>query len=397
MTPDPSSYRARGTVLVQVAVVLTVLLGFVALTIDTGRMYNTRADLVNAADAGAMAAAQFYTSDTGRAIRNGTYLGDSAGATRAETRRLAGEIVYENYALGGVRLRVNNDDIVPGWFDMENPQNPLRTDVPVDQFNAVEVTVWRSDASANGAVELLFARIFGKETVDVGARAIAGFDDRFAGYRPSGPTSPLTPFVVQEDVFEQLLIDGPDELSYDSDLETVYRVGDDLPEVHLFPLEIETADNRSAGAGNFGTLNVGIVNQGTSALGAQIESGISLEDLETEIGTSDLSFVSDAGDPITYNVTGNPGLSAGVEPYIQARVGDIIGFFLYSNVSGGGADATYTITGLRFGRLLEVDLTTSNEARRVVVQPIAYTDPNVVVSELAPSTNGLIGRLMLLR
>ena len=391
-----SRYKRPAVVLVQVAVVLTVLLGFVALTVDVGRMCNTRADLVNAADAGALAGALFYTTGTSQAIRSGTYLGDASAITDARVSSLAGSIVYENYALGGVKLRVLPEQIRAGWFDLDNPAAPLRTDVPVSQFNAAQVTVQRSSNSPNGALDLLFARVFGKETTDVGATAIAGFDDRVAGYNPKGPTTPLTPFVIQEDAFKRLVSDGPDEYSYDDDSDAVESLGDDVSEIHLYPLDIDSGvDN--AGAGNFGTLNVGVLSQGTDDLGDQVMNGISLDDIEAEVGTRELSFVTDSGEPTTYEISGNPGLSVGLEPSIEARIGDVIGFFLYSNVVDTGSNTTYTITGLRFGRLLQVDLTTAKKARRIIVQPVVYAGSDVDVNPLAPRSGGLIGRLMLLR
>ena len=48
----------RGITLVIVVVMLPVLFGFAALTIDLGRGFNTRASLQSAADAAAMAASQ---------------------------------------------------------------------------------------------------------------------------------------------------------------------------------------------------------------------------------------------------------------------------------------------------------------------------------------------------
>ena len=51
-----SSVR-RGAAVVQVAVFLTTLIGFAALAIDVGLLYNERADLQKTADAAALAAA----------------------------------------------------------------------------------------------------------------------------------------------------------------------------------------------------------------------------------------------------------------------------------------------------------------------------------------------------
>ena len=51
------SQRRRATTAVLVVVTIPVFLGFTALTIDVGHMYNVRAELQTAADAAAMAAA----------------------------------------------------------------------------------------------------------------------------------------------------------------------------------------------------------------------------------------------------------------------------------------------------------------------------------------------------
>src|SRR3989304_9625188 len=48
-------YQARGAVLVFTVVTLIVLLGFAALTVDVGYLYNTRADLQDTADAAVLA------------------------------------------------------------------------------------------------------------------------------------------------------------------------------------------------------------------------------------------------------------------------------------------------------------------------------------------------------
>ena len=49
------THRKRAIAVVVVVVLLPVLLGFAALTVDVGMIYNVRADLQRAADAGAMA------------------------------------------------------------------------------------------------------------------------------------------------------------------------------------------------------------------------------------------------------------------------------------------------------------------------------------------------------
>ena len=65
-------FARRAVVAVQVAVLFSVLVGFAALVIDVGAMYNVRADLQRTADASALAGASIYTSDDMMRIRMGT-------------------------------------------------------------------------------------------------------------------------------------------------------------------------------------------------------------------------------------------------------------------------------------------------------------------------------------
>ena len=60
--PPPGT--RKGAVIVLVAVLIVVLLGFTVLAVDVGYMYDTRAELQNAADSAAMAAAAFLSSGT---------------------------------------------------------------------------------------------------------------------------------------------------------------------------------------------------------------------------------------------------------------------------------------------------------------------------------------------
>ena len=52
-----TSSRRRGAIVVQIALMLTAIAGFAALTIDVGAMYNAKADLQRTADAAALAGA----------------------------------------------------------------------------------------------------------------------------------------------------------------------------------------------------------------------------------------------------------------------------------------------------------------------------------------------------
>ena len=79
--------------------------------------------------------------------------------------------------------------------------------------------------------------------------------------------------------------------------------------------------------------------QGLLALRNQIQNGVTDEDLEMEVGTSNLTFYDDGGNPVTYNITGSPGLDGGLTDAIESQIGNVVGFFLHTNVVLSGSNA----------------------------------------------------------
>ena len=379
----------RAMVAVQVAVLMIVLLGFAALAIDVGHLCALKGELQRVADAAALAGVSAFADDSLRTTQYGENSEQLTAAMATEAAARTVQYAGLNTA-NGLAPALGEGDVVVGSFDFNDPTAPLGVG---GQPNAVQASARFTEDSPNGAVSNFLAQILGFPSSQVGATATAAFDDRFAGYTPDTP-GVLTPFTIYVTEYETQRDNGPDNLSYDEDLDVVQNVGDGIREVRLFPYADEGGGD---GAGNFGLLNVGLTNMGVPGLRTQILNGITPEEIEEEIGTSELTFVDGAGNPITYEISGNPGMKDGAESAIEVRVGDVIGFFLHSSLVDGGSTATYTMAGLRFGRLMEVHLTGDPDQRRLVVQPVVYTDPGVRTDGQAPSSGGLIGRLVLVR
>jgi hypothetical protein len=119
--------------------------------------------------------------------------------------------------------------------------------------------------------------------------------------------------------------------------------------------------------------------------------------MRNEFGVSTLQFYDSAGQPHTYVCTGNPGISTAMKDDLRLRVGDVVGFFLHQGVSQGGTNAQYIICGIAFGRIMDVHLVGNVEKREIVVQPCEYTSGSIVVETAAPSTNGYVGRAVLVQ
>ncbi|NOX57524.1 MAG: VWA domain-containing protein [Planctomycetes bacterium] len=152
-------YRRRGATAVMVAVFVPVLVGFAALTIDVGLIYNTKTDLQSAADAAALAAA--------------SRLGDFDAGDPMTLGRQAAEAITQNNNVLNQQVQIDASDITFGRATFDKATGQL-TFVPTNIFpDAARVVIRKSSGSPNGAVGLFFARIFGKNTQDVTAEAIA--------------------------------------------------------------------------------------------------------------------------------------------------------------------------------------------------------------------------------
>lgn len=380
-----NNQKRRGMTIVFVVVLIPVLLGAAALTIDVGLLVNTKTDLQIAADAAALAGVSALSTDEMMRVRMREDDPSAMGAVTRMAERLAAEFSSYNPSLGTETTYIDPKDITVGWIDLESGTSPIVTDVPPSQFNAVQTIVRRTHKSRNGPVELLFARIFGIATGDVTATATAVFDDRVAGLPPSnGPT--IWPFSINETVFLDSFKNGGDQFGYDDVTDSVSGFGDGINEIHLFP-------NKSA-PGNFGTLNFGGTGS-SSELVEQIDYGLTTEDIEAATGSTELNFLDDEGDHITYEIFGNTGISATMEDNLQRHIGKLIGFFVHTDVDFNGSNAIYTLERMVFGRLMSAELTGGEKG--IWIQPVTIVDQGANTTADTPSSNGMIGHIMLAR
>ncbi len=383
---NPGGPPRRAAVAVQLLVCSAVILGMGALAIDVGKLYVARSELQRAADSAALAGASAYLENAG--LLQGPELGQIA-CDRAQ------EFSLENWTQGAP-TSLDAADVIAGTLDLNDPDGALDTS-GLQRFNAVQVMVRRTAGSSNGSIAFSFARIFGYTDGGVVAGATAAYDDRFGGYTQTEQYRLLAPFTIHKDVFQQMLINGPDEFSYDHPNDQVLPNADGVREVVLYPYRQNANGMGSDGAGNFGLLNIGTGNQGDAQIEVQIRDGVAPSDLELEIGTAEIDFVDDDGNPVTYNITGSPGLKGGMEDAVESRIGQIIGFFLHDQVTFSGSNAVFRIVSMRFGRVMHIDLHGNPNDKRLVIQPVAYTGPGVIVVPDAQPTDGQVGRLRLVR
>lgn len=149
--------RNEGIASLWTVLLIVVFVAFMGLAIDTGYLVWIGQKLQIGADAAALAGAQRLQYEP------------------AMVRTSAINVALANSAAGApIELRPNasnapDGDIVVGRFDRDTGTFDSMSDYP----NAVEVKARRNGASLGGPVDLMFGKIMGFDTSDVGRRAIA--------------------------------------------------------------------------------------------------------------------------------------------------------------------------------------------------------------------------------
>jgi Flp pilus assembly protein TadG len=143
----------KGAVLVLVTLLLSLLFAMCAFSLDTGNIINAKTTLMAAADSAALATAGEMTASDGYDFEN----------LRATAINYAHINVPEGY--GHV---IDTNEVC---FGVWNPDTHSFT-ATEDEPNAVKVVVQRSEAH-NNPLPFTFGRLFGYETANISAEAIA--------------------------------------------------------------------------------------------------------------------------------------------------------------------------------------------------------------------------------
>jgi hypothetical protein len=372
----------RAAVVVMVAVSGTLIAGFGALTIDAGNMYIWRGELQRTADGAALAGASAFLTNDG--------MTQSTNALTA-TALQRGNTVATHNPVNGTAVSLKNADVVLGHYDFVNPA--LSATSPL---NAVQITACRTKAN-NGSLPLIFAGLWGKSAVEMAATARAAIDDRVSGYTLQGNASGtgFMPFTIPLTGYYGFLTHGPDVYSFNGN---VITGADGVREVLMYPWKWSNT-GYSGGPGNFGLLDMNRGN-GASALSDQISAGgATAADVQAQFNTPTLTFYDAAHPttPITYPCSGTTGMKTSIQKALSDQIGKVFGFFLNNNLAGNGTNATYSICGVFFARIMAVDLNGGPNAPGLIVQPVAYTDSWIITDPNAPSTSLTMGRIRLVK
>lgn len=382
----------RGAAVALVAVTGTVMMGFVALSIDVGTMYVAQVELQRTADAAALAGASMYFTDVG--LGGNSFSMVTAAWQRSDAMARSNTILSRSPHLASA-------DVSLGQYDLAAMPATLGSGKP---WNAARVRVCRTTGSENGPIPLFFAGLWGRTSTDMAAAACAALDDRMSGYRLDGNDTGtgFLPFAIPEEGYYDLLLKhGKDNYSFNG---AVSQASDQVPELVMYPWKWKSAGGimGEVGTGNFGTLNIGQSSNGSPTVVAQINGGgIRPSGLISTFGTTTLTFYDDthtaATGPNIYWVNGDPGLSATFQTALQGQIGNVFGFFLQRGMEGTGNGTRFAISGIFYARIMAVDLNGGSNMLGLIVQPVGHTDAWVVTSPGAPSTSRTLGRIRLVQ
>lgn len=272
------SNRQKGSVLVLVAVSITLFFLMLAFALDYGWMILARSELQAAADSAALAgAAKLADEDIvmgqpdqlDNIVVARDYAEQFAGVNSAANRFLLLDRNDNNEIGGGV---------VVGYIDNPLDLNSTFETSSVPLYNSVEVRTSLTQ-SINGPLGLFLGGITGSHELEMSARAIATVDDRIVGFTPSSSDNlMMLPFAAYEDTWYQA-IDGSGDVDNFRVVNGVVSSGaDGIPEITLYPYRDSMVI--SGIKGNVGTLFVcGLSGVSTTAVDNQIRNGISLADV----------------------------------------------------------------------------------------------------------------------
>jgi Flp pilus assembly protein TadG len=362
----------RGNVAILTAFVLPAMVGFTALSVDLSVVAVGRAQLQTASDSAALAGAVSLASQQ----RLLGYPLQSADLSSAQNQAI--QFAASNKVLGQGALVQSNpynsntgtEDLVVGYLPrpLDPTQAFLTGSTWLPYYNAVQVRTSRTP-SHGGALPNFFSAIWGNRGSSVSVSSTAAVLG-VSGFQAidSYTSANLLPIVLDKNTFYSMIrSQTTDQYTYNSATNTVTARADGITESKLYPVA-------NGYPGNWGTINVGVTNNSTSTLSAQIQYGITPAQLATYPG----GVIQPDPTTGTIQFSGNPGISAGIKDALTSIIGKPVRIPIFdpSQTGGNGNNLVYTVIAFAPVRILAVSFQGKN--KYVIVQPATVTDPTEV-------------------
>jgi Flp pilus assembly protein TadG len=373
----------RGKVLVMTALLLPALMGGMAVSIDYGVIAAAQAELRTAADGAALAGAM-QLADENR-VRGVSNLSPEISAAQAAATSTA----QSNKVLNTAPVIVANGgnasggDIVVGYLDPNNVNASISSSASTLLYNAVSVTTSRN-SSHTGVIPTFFGGAIGLSGTPVQVTSVAIAQPfSIQGFQSvNGQSAGVLPIVLDSTTYNDMINannrTGPpttDQYSYDPSSGKVTPGSDGVYESVLYPVE-------TGSPGNWGTVKIGVSQNSTSTLDAQITGGITPAELAAFPGGV-FQLDPQTG---TLSLGGNPGISAGIQSAINSVIGRTFSIPIYTDVSANGNNAVYTVNAFGAVRLMASNF--SGNPKYVIVQPAILNDPTIIAGSAQSGWGG---------
>jgi len=368
---------------VLVVAVMVMVMAFAAFTVDIGFITVTKAELQKTADGSALSA----MIDLKEGLGPSSQLSNST--VEANARQTVVDVAAANRAGGKESVTADpNNGVRFGQVVYDSSTGSWVKTWGVAPYNMVEVTVNRSDSGevGDGPLPLSFAPVIGQTTANVEAKAIAAVLPAI-GFRmnPGAPNNPeILPIALDEYTWNDMLAGGgSDDYSWNEANKTVSNGSDGIREVNLYPYGPQELP-----PGNRGTVDFGSSSNSTADLKRQILYGLNENDLSYFGG--EITFENG---PLTLN--GDTGLSAGIKTQLTEIIGQPRAIPIFTEVSGPGNNAMFTVVRLVGIRILDVRLSGKN--KYVIVQPAIVSSAHAIPGGETISTGSVVTKPMLIK
>ena len=372
--------RRRGAVMPILCVLLTTLLGFVALTYDIGRTAVVRGQLQNAADAAALAAASSLGTDN-LLIPNGSQSIDMTNA-KLQAQKFA---QANSYDLNGSKSIVLTPatDVSVGILTAPTDLTQSMAGSGSTAFNSVKVTAF-VDALHGGRLNFLFAPILGQTSTAVSASATATVQlyTLSTVKALSGQNSPILPITMSLSDWRQMVNKqtGKDNFTYNPTTNTIIPGPDGIYEQQLYP-------GSNVSSSNNGLIQFGTNSRSNAVLRGQVVNGTTYDQMVAEWPPS--------GSPPwnanrQFTIDADPGWRATTFTDLSTVAASGLPRLIPINDGtppGNGANGGYTIVALAPVRVVYAQ-SGGKSSGYAMVQPAVITDPTVVASQTTLSITG---------
>lgn len=380
----------KGQVMIMTALLTPVLLGGALISSDTAVLVTARSQMQSMTDGAALAAAQQLISDT--RLTGTTNITSLMTAARSN----AISISAKNPVLNATPVMTDNPansstgQIVVGYLSpTDYSSSAPSTTASRASFNSVQITGLR-DSSHGGVIPTFFGGPFGLTGSAMTVKSTATAQNFFIkGYKSvDGKGANVLPIALDSTTYNAMT-SGTTQDSYFwcPSPPGVSAGSDGVFESRLYPVG-------SGNPGNWGTVKLGVTDNSTATLNAQITGGITPAQLAT-FPNGTLSLDSSLSPP-SITLSANPGLSAGIQSALTSIIGKPVVIPIYDQSGGNGNNAWYRVINFAAVRIMAVNF--SGNPKFVIVQPALVNDPTAIPGPPQTSwTPGGVTRVFLSR